>query len=186
MINRRSFFSGLVAAVAAPLVVKAEMLMPLRGVKLLPDIDIPSWCPPGWVPADGRLVSKFQFPELHKWFAKTREYGAHGSENFRLPDMRGMVGMTGYSGYETLEVQFATRPNVQIISVGDMRWPNGRLSPPGIISSLFIRDEDVNRNQFCAELRRSVQPRTHEMLDAGLSSLIQDNPIAAPGALQGA
>lgn len=37
MLSRRSFFGGLAAAIAAPAIVKASSLMPIKAVKVLPD-----------------------------------------------------------------------------------------------------------------------------------------------------
>jgi hypothetical protein len=79
MIQRRAFLGGLVAAFAAPAIVKAGSLMPVRAIAV------------DWLPCDGRFVSRALYPELFAVLGS--EYGNDGSgRKFRLPDMRASGG----------------------------------------------------------------------------------------------
>jgi hypothetical protein len=143
MISRRGVLTGLIAA---PLVAKTGILMPLRGDKLpgvVQDIVIPDWCPPGWVPADGWTVSKYQFPELHAWMAKVRQGGAERSANFSLPvSGHNMKWYTSYEASDSLDDRFQVkrRPfdTVTLVSTVPMRRPSGQLCQPGMLCSYQI------------------------------------------------
>ncbi len=57
-LKRRGFLAGLGSLLLMPAIVKADVLMPLRGVKMTPWIDIPSWCPSGFIPYDNSKLTK--------------------------------------------------------------------------------------------------------------------------------
>lgn len=129
MISRRGVLAFLTGAVAAPLVVKADSLMKLRGV-IMPQtfIDVPSWCPAGWIPADGRTISRFQFPELYEVFKHQRMYGAEAGDNFRLPSTFPMIE---YNAYEVLN---PTKDKiVSLINVKLVYRANGTQCIPGMM-----------------------------------------------------
>jgi hypothetical protein len=143
MLTRRGIFGVLTGLVAAPLVVKANVLMPLRGVKVPPDLEIPSWCPHGWVPAMGQTVSKFQFPELYK--AIGTAYGSEGEATFKLPNNG--FSMMWYNGFETVggdaEAMFETTvakpsPIVSLISTQRMVRSNGTQCIPGMLTDYVV------------------------------------------------
>lgn len=78
MTTRRGFLTGVAALLAAPVVVRAGVLMPVRSI-IIPPPPVPPWCPPGWLPCDGRSISAIDFPQLA---SVLREVGGF------VPDMR--------------------------------------------------------------------------------------------------
>ena len=76
-ISRRSFFLGAGALVAAPSIVRASSLMPVKFV------------PEPWLVCDGRAVLKAQYPDLFRVLGNM--YGGDHGKTFNLPDMRGML-----------------------------------------------------------------------------------------------
>lgn len=78
MTTRRGFLTGVAALLAAPAVVRAGVLMPVRSI-IIPPPQVPSWCPPGWLPCDGRSISASDFPQLA---SVLREIGGF------VPDLR--------------------------------------------------------------------------------------------------
>lgn len=85
MTSRRSFLLGLGAALAAPAIVRAEVLMPVRKI-IQPDwliiIDDP------WIPLDGRTLSRETYGELFAAIGTT--FGAgDGVTTFELPNAGG-------------------------------------------------------------------------------------------------
>ena len=58
--RRRSFLIGLGAAIAAPAIVRAANIMPVRALR--PPLQNP--LPAGWLPCDGRVVSRSEFGAL--------------------------------------------------------------------------------------------------------------------------
>lgn len=73
MTTRRSFLLGAAALLATPAVVRPGILMPVK--RLLPP-PIPKWCPPGWLPCDGRIISAADYPAFVNLFGSV------------LPDLR--------------------------------------------------------------------------------------------------
>jgi hypothetical protein len=149
LMQRRSFLVGLGSLFVAPAVVKASSLMPLRGEVMLPSMTIPSWCPPGWAPANGHLVDHFQFPELHAWFKRTRQNGAHLGGQFKLPG-----GWHGWSqgayddgaSYSDQLNRAVTNPcietvSVPLIAVKPMARPNGTVAQPGMMFNYTVNAE---------------------------------------------
>lgn len=76
-ISRRSFFLGAGALVAAPSIVRASSLMPVKFV------------PEPWLVCDGRAVLKAQYPDLFQVIGNM--WGGDGQKSFNLPDLRGML-----------------------------------------------------------------------------------------------
>lgn len=82
--SRRGFLiGGLAGLVASPAVVRAASLMPVSVPRLV-GVDRPRWLVP-----DGRLVSKFDYPELFAQIGTTYGTG-DGATTFNLPDLRGV------------------------------------------------------------------------------------------------
>ena len=76
MLTRRIFLAGLGATLAAPAIVRAHVLMPVRSI----------FVPEPTLPCDGRVLRARDYPDL---FAVLRHrYGGAGP-TFRVPDMRG-------------------------------------------------------------------------------------------------
>lgn len=71
MTTRRGFLAGAATLLAAPMVVRSGILMPVRSIIPPPPPIVPSWCPPGWLPCDGRAVSASAFPDLFALLDKT-------------------------------------------------------------------------------------------------------------------
>ena len=79
-ISRRSFFLGAGALVAAPSIVRASSLMPVK---------VPAFVPEPWLVCDGRAVLKTQYPDLFRVIGNM--WGGDGRTTFNLPDLRGML-----------------------------------------------------------------------------------------------
>jgi hypothetical protein len=141
MIKRRQFLVGLGALFAAPAVCNASSLMQIRGEVMLPSMAIPNWCPPGWVPAVGRTVDRFQFPELHAWYKRTRQNGAHLGNQFRLPYSQPSKWLAEWERH-TLDFQISTgNLEVPIVSVKPMRRPSGQWAQPGMMINYVVNAE---------------------------------------------
>ena len=61
MIYRRSVLKGMAALFVAPAIIRVENLMLIK--EYMPAV--PAWCPEGWLPCDGREVSKKFYPDLY-------------------------------------------------------------------------------------------------------------------------
>lgn len=91
MTSRRGFLMGLGAALAAPAIVRAELIMPVRSLvkPAAPSIgDIVSKTMAGlepWLPCDGRALSRAVYAELFQVIGTT--YGAPDADTFNLPAM---------------------------------------------------------------------------------------------------
>jgi hypothetical protein len=79
-LSRRSFFLGAGALVAAPSIVRAASLMPVR---------MPKFVPEPWLVCDGRAVLKSQYPDLYGVLGNV--WGGDGQTTFNLPDLRGFA-----------------------------------------------------------------------------------------------
>ena len=64
MIARRGFLGFLTGIISAPVIVSADSLMKIKGEDLLANTKVPHWCPPGWLPCDGRPLNESAFPIL--------------------------------------------------------------------------------------------------------------------------
>lgn len=85
-LSRRGFLLGLGAALAAPAIVRAEIIMPVRKVVLPPPIPPGRSLALGWLPCDGREVSSFAYPDLFDVIG--RQYGGSAwLKTFKVPDM---------------------------------------------------------------------------------------------------
>lgn len=83
MISRRFFLRGAsAAAVVAATVTPAKVAIDL----VMPAVEpIPAWCPPGFLPCDGRPLSRLMYPRLFAVMGNA--YGDAGPTTFRLPDL---------------------------------------------------------------------------------------------------
>lgn len=75
--TRRGFIAGALALLAAPAVVRAESLMPVRRV----------FVAQGLIPCDGRMLRRADYPML--FAALGGMYGAPSPATFKVPDLRG-------------------------------------------------------------------------------------------------
>jgi hypothetical protein len=161
LVQRRSFLTGLGSLFLSPAIVKASSLMPLRGVVMLPAMTIPSWCPPGWAPANGHLVDRFQFPELHAWYQRTRQFEAIKGSQFHLPGNKEVFDW--YNGYQELTLDdphYHNRPDysdrlnraanpcvetveVPLIAVQPMRRANGTVAQPWMQANFVVNAEVI-------------------------------------------
>ena len=107
IMQRRSFLTGLGALFIAPAIVRASSLMPIK--EYAPAI--PSWCPEGWLPLDGREISKKFYPDL---------FAAH--ERLRFPMKLANVPPV---------VDLDTK-TVNLISARDMRRASGQIMRAGV------------------------------------------------------
>lgn len=94
MTSRRSFLLGLGAALAAPAIVRAELIMPVRSLvkpaapsidAMLADAAAMASYPGGWLPCDGRSLSRALYSELFQVMGLT--YGAADDKSFNLPNL---------------------------------------------------------------------------------------------------
>src|SRR5580700_6853973 len=149
LVQRRSFLTGLGSLFFAPAVVKASSLMPLRGEVMLPSMTIPSWCPLGWAPVTGHLVDRFQFPELHAWFKRTRQNGAHLGGQFKLPgSVRPPAWLSPYHAPSFVDQLNRVDANpcietveVPWVSVKPMVRANGTVAQPGMMFNYTVNAE---------------------------------------------
>ncbi len=146
-LTRRWFCAGLVAT---PLVVAADRLMPLRGVRVPPDVLPPSWCPPGWLPCLGQELSRFQFPDL---FTNTVDVGSRSGRRFRplhagrdtaklqviRPQERDQMDAYGfYDPYNQSRGRINHTVSVTITSVAHQRRANGAVVPAGCYARIDV------------------------------------------------
>ena len=81
--SRRSFITGLTGLIAAPAIVRAQSLMPVRVVKWSPPL-IEKY--PGWFVLNGAEVSRERYRKLFVMLG-TRWGPGDGSTTFNLPDL---------------------------------------------------------------------------------------------------
>lgn len=123
MTSRRSFLLGLGAALAAPAIVRAEVLMPVRKL-IVPDVlgnvigPHTHAAPEAWLPCDGRTLSRAMYADLFK--AIGTHYGAgDGRTTFNLPDLtprlvlRGPDAMPNDVMIWPLDTRIATRDDAK-------------------------------------------------------------------------
>ena len=124
---RRSFLQGLGAALfVAPAIVRAENLMPIR--EYMPDV--PPWCPPGWLPFDGREIKAKYYPELHAMLKKQRLPLHLRDDDDRVTQFRDDRVTQWYSGYDQIPNQ-APLGARNIISYKKLLRPNGKIMEAG-------------------------------------------------------
>jgi hypothetical protein len=127
LIERRSFLKGLGATLfVAPAIVRAESLMQVREV--MPSV--PDWCPPGWLPLDGREIKKKFYPDLYRSYERMRfpmfvanEQRFEGYGGYKIPDGR-------------LQPSF-----VRIIAAKDQVRSNGTIARAGVVATISIPTE---------------------------------------------
>lgn len=93
ILNKRKFVQGFLAlfgvAVVKPVVTVADIVAPS-----LPEgfVEIPKWCPKGWIPLMGQTITKEQFPALFTVVEKSngRKFYPryHGQNEARLEEFR--------------------------------------------------------------------------------------------------
>lgn len=86
--QRRGFLLGLGAALAAPAIVRAEVLMPVRKLVTFNEQSLMAVieCIPRWVPCDGRELSRALYADLFS--ALGTQFGAgDGKTTFAVPDL---------------------------------------------------------------------------------------------------
>ncbi len=90
--SRRGFLLGFGAVLAAPAIVRVTSLMPVAahegiGEKML--FDLAARAPAsGWIPCDGRLLSRSEFPELFQKIGNFASREQNDSMFFNLPNLR--------------------------------------------------------------------------------------------------
>lgn len=102
MILRRSFLKGMGALFIAPAIIRAENLMPIK--EYMPAV--PAWCPEGWLPLDGREISRKFYPDLYAAYKRMRL-------PFVLPTYKASDGLETVVAYKSL-----VRPNGQLMKAG--------------------------------------------------------------------
>jgi hypothetical protein len=110
IMKRRSFLAGIGALFVAPAIIKAESLMPIRSYEL----PVPDWCPPGWLPLDGREISKKFYPDLYRAY-----------EHMRLPMT---VGLENTEGQRT----------ATLISYRDLKRSSGQIMKAGVHHTIIL------------------------------------------------
>lgn len=125
--TRRSFLGGMVALFATPALVRADSLMNVAGYKLyIP----PAWCPHGWLPCEGQLISEAQYPELSAVLGKI--WGGHKGK-FNLPNMRPGREWKNIDAFDKngQHILGADRKYVTFINAESMLRSNGTRFGPG-------------------------------------------------------
>src|SRR5712671_4730684 len=102
MIYRRSFLKGMGALFIAPAIIRAENLMPIK--EYMPAV--PAWCPEGWLPLDGREISKKFYPDLYAAYK-------HRKESLVVPFLNAPDGFKTVISYKNL-----VRPNGKLMLAG--------------------------------------------------------------------
>ncbi len=123
---RRSFLQGLGALFVAPAIIRAENLMPIKEYALA----VPSWCPDGWLPLDGREIKKKFYPDLFAIYEKCGFPMQLGNDQVFSP----------YSGYEVVETAMRVIPTAykRIISSKNLYRPNGQQMLAGAICDFYV------------------------------------------------
>lgn len=165
LMQRRSFLAGLGSLFLSPAIVKASSLMPLRGVKMTPWIDIPSWCPSGFIPYDNSKLTKQQFPELHEWFKRCRRGAAHIADEF---DLGGGAMAEWLGDYQTPRLNdprdYTETVSVPLISIAKLKRANGSEAMPGMTVMHTLNPQAVMASNgegsvpaYQQEFRKQVQ-----------------------------
>ena len=102
MILRRSFLKGMGALFIAPAIIRAENLMPIK--EYMPAV--PAWCPEGWLPLDGREISRKFYPDLYAAYK-------HMRYPLILPTIQSSDGVETVIAYKSF-----IRPNGQLMKAG--------------------------------------------------------------------
>ena len=170
MIRRRSFLTGLGALFMAPAVCHASVLMPLRGEVMLPSMPIPAWCPAGWAPANGHLVDRFQFPELHKWYQRTRQQQAHLGGQFKLPGGWHDWSQGAYEDSPNYADSLNKLANpctetveVPLIAVKSLVRPNGTVAQPGMMANYVVNADLLRASHDEASLTPEKRAWSHRL-----------------------
>lgn len=79
--SRRSFITGVAAVFAAPAIVRASSLMPIKVYREKIR---------AWLPCDGRMLYRADYPDLFRTIG-TLYGGDPTSGTFHLPDLRGRI-----------------------------------------------------------------------------------------------
>ena len=123
---RRSFLKGVGALFIAPAIIRAESLMPIK--EYAPSV--PSWCPDGWLPLDGREIKKKFYPDLYTMLEKQRLPMTLGSQ---LPAYAPEFGFHRVRSIERM-----------IVAYKDMVRSNGTLMRAGHTYSLLVPTERLS------------------------------------------
>lgn len=97
ILGRRSFLTGLSALFVAPAIIRAESLMPIRSYAP----PVPDWCPLGWLPLDGREITKKFYPALFRSYQDMRfplqlqSQNLEGSRTATIISYRDMIRSNG-------------------------------------------------------------------------------------------
>lgn len=113
IIERRSFLKGVGLLFAAPAIVHAGNIMAVH--EIVPSI--PSWCPDGWLPLDGRAIRAKLYPDLYEQYKRLR---FSMSLDNRPPEANSF-GRTAY-----------------IVSAKDFVRPNGTVMKAGAGHTVFL------------------------------------------------
>lgn len=162
MFSRRGIlglFSGLFSwfAVKKVTAAKPEPITALTPHPAEGYIQIPDWCPPGWIPTLGQSISKEQFPHLFGATIHKRKNGSlfwykppfHGLEIAPLPDRSPVIptDLQAYGWQDRLtqspRKEPDTRVAVHLIAAQPQVWPNGKVSQAGFHTTIL-----VERSQF--------------------------------------
>lgn len=161
---RRTFLKGLLGTVAALFTFKTKATATValgEPARLLPEgfVVEPEWCPKGWIPVMGQTITPKQFPQL---FEPQPIEGVPGrtfippywkQTSAILSDCRPKAltdlqkaGIWEY-GYPLTRhpPREDTHVVVKCIATEPQKWPNGRISPPGFISTTMVKKEDFEK-----------------------------------------
>lgn len=109
----------LVAALAAsPMMAKACGTDPMVGEVCVVAF---SWCPQGYLPADGRTLAVTQYQAIFSLIAFS--YGGNGSSQFNLPDLRGRVPVGLGTGLNMTPVTLGQQVGQQSLTLTMQQTP---------------------------------------------------------------
>jgi len=121
MMYRRSVLKGMAALFIAPAIIRAESLMPIK--EYMPAV--PAWCPDGWIPLDGREISKKFYPDLYAAYKRMKE-------PLVVPNVYSYLGVSGYEYPKGVQT---------VMSYKNMVRPNGRLMIAGAHHPIYVPEE---------------------------------------------
>jgi hypothetical protein len=120
MIYRRSVLKGLAALFVAPAIIRVENLMPIK--EYMPEV--PAWCPEGWLPCDGRKISRKFYPDLCAMFERMRI-------PLKVPNYEVDAPLQGYDGGRINSIK-------TVISYKTLVRPNGKLMQAGACHPVYV------------------------------------------------
>jgi hypothetical protein len=160
MLLRRTFLKGLASLFSFLLPSKIVAALPRPEPDAQPPgfIDLPDWCPPGWVPQLGQIITKEQFPflfdaepgvpqrgrrrYLSPFFGKTEA----GLNNV-WPHLANEIRRSGYQDHYTRIMRTGPDNRVPVALMATRAQCNacGKVFPAGFQFTILVEQEDFEK-----------------------------------------